>query len=110
MATREFEIGSFDGAPELRIHRFIPQTRWTQHKVFVTITLPDDVAEQGWNDAKDCAIAAGVALGIAAIFSAGAGAIPSFWATFGGCMAAKGINLTSDAINLRFETKHGSWG
>jgi hypothetical protein len=106
--TKEYELGSTDGIPEVRITWSGIETRSTTHRAYVSIDA--DISDQSWDAVKDCALIAGGGALLTSIFSLGAGALPAFWATFSGCIAAKGINIASDRIHLRTETTHGGWG
>jgi hypothetical protein len=108
IATKEYELGSTDGIPEVRITWSGIETRSTTHRAYVSIDA--DISDPSWDAVKDCALLAGGGALLASIFSFGAGALPSFWATFSGCIATKGINIASDRIHLRTETTHGDWG
>jgi hypothetical protein len=108
MATKEYELGSIDGIPEVRINWRGIQNRSTHHHAYVSIDA--DISDEAWGAVKECAMYAGGGAILASIFTAGAGAFPGFWATFSGCIAARGIEISNDRVHLRTETHHGSWG
>jgi hypothetical protein len=107
MANREYELGSTDGLPEVRITWGGIETRSTTYRAFASFDA--EISDQAWDLVKDCALAAGGGALLASIFSAGIGALPAFWASFSGCIAATGINIASDNVHLRTETTHGDW-
>ena len=76
MITREFELGSIHGLPEVRItmNDSVPvpmpvvQIRSTTIHVFVVINQLEDVGEDFWNAVRDCAMLAGTGAAIAGFF------------------------------------------
>jgi len=74
------------------------------------VSIDANISDQSWDAVKACALVAGGGAVLASILSVGAGALPGFWATFSGCIAAKGIGIASDRVHLRTETTHGVWG
>jgi hypothetical protein len=107
MATREYDLGTIDGVPEVRITWHGIDTRSTHHHAIASIDA--DISDEAWDLVKECALYAGGGAVLASIFTAGAGALPGFWAAFSGCIAAKSIDISSDRIHLRTETHHGEW-
>lgn len=106
-STREYELGSTDGIPEVRITWSGVETRSTTYRAYVSIDA--DISDQSWDAVRDCALIAGGGAVLASIFSLGAGALPAFWATFSGCVAQRGVTIASDGIRFRTETTHGDW-
>lgn len=107
MATQEYELGSMDSLPEVRITWGGIDTRTTTIRAYASIDA--DISDDSWNTVRDCALMAGGGAVLASVFTAGAGALPGFWATFAGCIATKGLDITSDHVHLRTETGHGPW-
>jgi len=90
IVTKEYELGSTDGIPEVSVTWSGIETRSTTYRAYVSIDA--NISDQSWDAVKACALVAGGGAVLASIFSAGAGALPGFWATFSGCIAAKGID------------------
>ena len=59
---------------------------------------PDDLLDSAWNDIVNCAIAAGVSAGIAALVATPGAATPTFLAIFEPCVASK---LAEQASELK---------
>lgn len=116
MAVQEFEILSTPGIPEFRIvssGTLIPypvtESRSTNIKSYLRVTLPDDVSDTVWLNVRQCAL---IAAGIAAVggaVTAGSAIIPAFMAAFGPCMAERGFQIASDALDIRNQVTHGDW-
>lgn len=117
MVTKEFELGSMPGLPEVKITMnesgsvLMPviQTRSTTIYTFVVINQLDDVGQDFWNAVRDCVMLASAGAALAGFFPGSVASVPIFIRVFGTCAASKGFNLVSNQVQLRTETTYGEW-
>ena len=104
MASRTVKLGSVSGIPEFRIHHWKLEKRNTKIKAYLKIKAP--CSDQAWRQIVKCVSNAVGAVGIATIILGGS---PAFLAVLLPCLAAKGIQLTTDNVRVYTRCSRGSW-
>jgi hypothetical protein len=98
------KLGSVSGIPEFRVHHWKPEKRNTTIKAYLKIKAP--CSDRAWRQIVKCVSSAVGAVGIAIIIAGGSSA---FLAVLIPCLAAKGIQLTTDNVRVYTKFSHGSW-
>ena len=98
------KLGSVFGIPEFRIHHWKPEKRNTKIKAYLKIKAP--CSEGIWDEIVKCALYAVGVVGITTIISGGSSA---FLAVLLPCLAAKGIQVTSDNVRVYTKFSRESW-
>ncbi len=109
---QEFELGSISREPNTRVRtsqgRLIFECQSKRTVVYGVFSHPslDDILD----DARQCAVGAAVAAGIAALATGGAAAYSAFTATFRGCLINKGYGWADQiSADIRTRDETGSW-